>query len=82
VAFGAGAVFGGARIDLWNWLPGTVVAPHFGQYNLQAWRDAYPDCQFLGIPDDAMARIDGAEVTSLGPADLVTLPPWEATLAD
>lgn len=75
VVFGAGMVSAGERLDLWAWLPNTVVAPHFGPYDIAPWGRAYPSCEVLGIPNDAMAKVDGAETTSLGPVPLVRLPP-------
>ncbi|MBM7785635.1 Type 1 glutamine amidotransferase-like domain-containing protein [Tenggerimyces flavus] len=75
--FGAGMLAGAEPLALWGWLPNTVVAPHFGQYDIEPWRQAYPTCDILGIPDDAMAKVDGAETTSLGPVDLTVLPPVE-----
>ncbi len=65
VVFGAGMLDGTERLDLWDWLPDTLVAPHFGQYDLEPWRRAYPSCEVLGIRDDAMVRIDTDQITYL-----------------
>lgn len=61
------AVLGAGMVDgprdaakmksLWGWLPSTLVAPHFGNYDLDPWLDAFPACTALGIPDGAMALV-------------------------
>ncbi len=43
--------------SLWGWLPTTLVAPHFGHYDVGPWLDAFPACTALGIPDGAMALV-------------------------
>ncbi len=53
--------------SLWGWLPSTLVAPHFGNYDLDPWLDAFPTCAVLGIPDGAMALVSQLhEVEAVG----------------
>lgn len=63
--------------DLWGWLANIIVAPHFGNYDIELWRRAFPDCWVLGIPDDAMAFVHPGwqQIESLGPAPLHIIPP-------
>ncbi|HVX42472.1 MAG TPA: Type 1 glutamine amidotransferase-like domain-containing protein [Mycobacteriales bacterium] len=75
-AFGVGMVIGRGEtprpIPLWGWLTRTVVAPHFGQYAIEPWLDAFPDCTVLGIPDGAMAFVlGGNDVQAVGSQPLV-----------
>lgn len=75
VVLGSGMVDGprGARKtkSLWGWLPSTLVAPHFGNYDMDPWLDAFPDCNALGIPDGAMALVSQLrEVEAVGAVPL------------
>lgn len=67
--------------DLWGWLKHVIVAPHFGNYDIEIWRRAFPDCWVLGIPDDAMAFVHAGwqQIESLGPAPLHIIPPSATT---
>ncbi|MFC6157984.1 Type 1 glutamine amidotransferase-like domain-containing protein [Kribbella jiaozuonensis] len=57
--------------SLWGWLPSTLVAPHFGNYDLDPWLNAFPTCTVLGIPDGAMALVSQLlEVEAVGPEPL------------
>lgn len=80
-------------VRAWGWLPCTVVAPHFGRYELPPWVEAFPGSQLLGIPDGAMALVHpgGGRIESLGPAPLtivtasgasIQLPPGESWYGD
>lgn len=62
---------------LWGWLNHVIVAPHFGNYDIEPWRTAFPGCWVLGIPDDAMAYVHPGwqEIESLGPAPLHMIAP-------
>jgi cyanophycinase-like exopeptidase len=67
VVIGAGMVVGRRSLGLWGWLPRTVVAPHFGLFDIEPWVDAFPNCTVLGIPNDAMALVsNGNEVETIG----------------
>lgn len=51
----------------WGWIRRTLVAPHFGRYDIDPWLQTFPDCTVLGIPDDAMALVlHGRQVRSVG----------------
>ena len=76
----AGAVAIGAGMPerrLWGWLPGTLIAPHFGGYDIGPWRQEFPDCRIVGIPDGAMAVV-GPDRTPepVGTSELTILPPY------
>ncbi|MFC7622674.1 Type 1 glutamine amidotransferase-like domain-containing protein [Microlunatus sp. GCM10028923] len=72
---GAGMIDFGRPLRTWGWLPGTLVAPHFGQFDHRAWLRAYPGRSMIGIPDGAMARVaETGEITGLGSTPLVHLP--------
>jgi putative intracellular protease/amidase len=68
-------------LELWGWLNRVIVAPHFGNYDIETWRRAFPDCWVLGIPDDAMAFVHPGweQIESLGPAPLHMIPPDATT---
>jgi cyanophycinase len=54
-------------VAFWGWLPRTLVAPHFGHFDIEPWLEGFPQCTVLGIPNDAMALIvHGAEVRNIG----------------
>lgn len=72
---GAGMIDFGRPLRTWDWLPGVLVAPHFGHYDHRAWLRAFPGRSMIGIPDGAMARVsDTGEITALGQRSLVYLP--------
>ncbi len=51
----------------WALIERTVVAPHYGRYDIKRWLQAFPDCTVLGIPDDTMALVlHGCEIQSVG----------------
>lgn len=53
-ALPAGAASAPSGIEpLLGWLPGLVVAPHFGLYPIAPWRALFPDATILGLPDGA-----------------------------
>lgn len=77
---GAGMISGAdnasVRLDFWDWLDGSIVAPHFGYYDLDPWLDAYPGRSVIGVPDDGMALIQTpGTVVSLGPHPLTIVDP-------
>lgn len=66
-------------LPLWGWLPSTLIAPHFGQYSLDPWLDAFPSCTALGIPDGAMALVSQLrEVQAVGSHPLTLVQRQEA----
>jgi hypothetical protein len=77
----AGAASAPSGIEpLLGWLPGLVVAPHFGIYPIAPWRALFPDATILGLPDGAVALIESdpagcLRITSLGDAIIHVLPP-------
>ncbi|GAB3754693.1 Type 1 glutamine amidotransferase-like domain-containing protein [Microlunatus parietis] len=72
---GIGMIDFGRPLRTWGWLPGTLVAPHFGQFDHRAWLRAYPGRSMVGIPDGAMVRVaETGEITGLGSIPLVHLP--------
>jgi cyanophycinase-like exopeptidase len=75
----AGAMVFGAGMpgcECWGWLPDTVVAPHFGQYDIARWCSAFPSCSIVGIPDGSMAVVDRAfHVGPVGSSELTVLDP-------
>lgn len=73
---GAGMVMGKEEnrrsLRLWGWLSRTVVAPHFGLYDVEPWLEAFPQCAVLGIPNDTMALVlDGADLKNVGDRALI-----------
>jgi cyanophycinase-like exopeptidase len=51
----------------WELIRRTVVAPHFGRYDIKPWLRSFPECVVLGIPDDTMALVvHGRKVRSVG----------------
>jgi cyanophycinase-like exopeptidase len=61
---------------LWGWLPRTLIAPHFGNYDLEPWLTSFPGCTVLGIPDGGMALVtDGRDVRPVDRRPLTILPP-------
>lgn len=71
VVFGAGMVVGkgddSRRFPLWGWLPQTLVAPHYGRFDIAPWVREFPDCAVLGIPNDAMALVlNGTTIETIG----------------
>lgn len=61
---------------LWGWLAHALVAPHYGAYDIECWRQAFPECWVLGIPNDAAAlvRPGWQQVESLGSQPLTIIP--------
>jgi cyanophycinase-like exopeptidase len=45
-------------LPLLGWLPDLVVAPHFGMYPIDAWRDLFPGATILGLPDGAVVLLE------------------------
>lgn len=73
---GAGMLIGKGEhrrpLALWGWLPRTVVAPHFGLFDIEPWVQTYADCMMLGIPNEAMALVlRGTEVETVGDRALI-----------
>lgn len=66
---------------LWGWLSNVIVAPHFGYYDIEQWRKAFPGCWVLGIPNDAMAFVHPGweQIESLGPEPLHMISPDSTT---
>lgn len=70
--FGAGMLDGSPDshrpTPLLEWLPGIVIAPHYGNYPIAPWRKAYPDCTFLCLPDRSAALVthNRSRITSVG----------------
>jgi hypothetical protein len=64
---------------LLGWLPDVVIAPHFGNYPVVPWREAFPACTILGLPDSAVALVTegGARFASVGEVPLTVLRPGE-----
>ena len=59
-------------LPLWEWLPRTVVAPHFGLFDIEPWVQDFADCSVLGIPNDAMALIlRGVDLENIGDRALI-----------
>lgn len=59
-------------LALWGWLARTVVAPHFGRFDIEPWAQAFPQCTVLGIPDAAMGFVlSGVELETVGDRALV-----------
>jgi cyanophycinase len=72
---GAGMVVGNGdqrrSLQLWGWLPRTVVAPHFGRYDIEPWVAEFPHYRVLGIPNDAMALVlRGTDLQTVGDSAL------------
>lgn len=66
-------------IDLWDWLPGVLIAPHYGRYEMALWLRSFPGCVVLGIPDGGMALVlHGDSVRSLGPEPVFVIRPGTA----
>lgn len=72
MVFGAGMPARTGRCDFLAWTP-FVVAPHFGNYPLDRWQAEFRGHQILGLPDTAVAIVQGATITSAGRAPLVVL---------
>ena len=68
--FGQGMLDGPIRkpTRLLGWLPDMVVAPHFGNYPIEPWIEAYPASTFLCLPDEAIALTtnNGMTISSVG----------------
>ncbi len=67
--FGQGMLDGPNRTQtrLLGWLPDMVIAPHFGNYPIEPWLEAYPACTFLCLPDEAIALVtdNGRKIASV-----------------
>jgi len=62
---------GSGLLKMWDWLDGSIVAPHFGTYDVDPWLEAFPGRPLIGIPNDGMALVGSSRrVQSLGPQPL------------
>lgn len=70
--FGAGMLDGAPGFQrpaaLLGWLAGVVIAPHYGNYPIEPWFQAYPTSTFLCLPDRSVVLIthNRTRITSVG----------------
>lgn len=53
---------------LLGWLSDIVIAPHYGNYSIAPWLEAFPASTFLCLPDEAsvLATSKSGNITSVG----------------
>jgi hypothetical protein len=81
MVFGAGLLDGPADrrrpVPLLGWLPDVVIAPHFGNYEIEPWQEAFPGHTILGLPDQSVVLVTGGGTvfTSAGETPFTILDP-------